>query len=50
MGRSKLGRRLLDGLNAIPLLDIHTHLDAAHLTARGLHDILLYHMVEQDIM
>jgi len=50
MGRSKLGRKLLEGLNAIPLLDIHTHLDAAHLTARGLHDILLYHMVISDLV
>lgn len=33
----------------IPLLDVHTHLDARHLSARGLHDILLYHMVISDL-
>lgn len=27
------------------LLDSHTHLDPIHLTARGMYDILLYHMV-----
>ena len=47
---SDLRRTLLEGLNGIPLLDIHTHLDAAHLTARGLHDILLYHMVVSDLV
>jgi hypothetical protein len=40
---------LEDGLREIPLLDIHTHLDAAHLAARGLHDILLYHMIVSDL-
>jgi hypothetical protein len=33
----------------IPLIDIHTHVDATHLSARGLHDILLYHMVISDL-
>src|SRR5215472_17562422 len=32
-------------LSAIPVLDIHTHLCGAHLAARGLHDVLLYHML-----
>ena len=36
-------------LQSMPLLDAHTHLDAAHLSARGLHDILLYHMVISDL-
>jgi hypothetical protein len=40
---------LEEGLREIPLLDIHTHLDAAHLTARGLHDVLLYHMIVSDL-
>lgn len=34
----------------MPLLDIHTHLDAGHLAARGLHDILLYHMLVSDLV
>ena len=36
-------------LQSMPLLDAHTHLDADHLSARGLHDILLYHMVISDL-
>jgi hypothetical protein len=44
-----LSARLEEGLAEIPLLDIHTHLDALHLTARGLHDILLYHMLVSDL-
>ncbi len=36
-------------LREIPLLDVHTHLDASHLAARGLHDVLLYHMVVSDL-
>ena len=33
----------------IPMLDVHTHIDASHMSARGLHDILLYHMVISDL-
>lgn len=33
----------------IPAYDVHTHLDASHLSARGLHDIMLYHMVISDL-
>lgn len=29
--------------------DCHTHIDAAHSVARGLHDVLLYHMVISDL-
>jgi hypothetical protein len=43
-------RTLEEGLSEIPLLDIHTHLDASHLAARGLHDILLYHMLISDLV
>lgn len=46
---SILADDLYNGLLDIPLLDIHTHLDASHLGARGLHDILLYHMVISDL-
>ncbi|MHB0876435.1 MAG: hypothetical protein ACYC5O_10390 [Anaerolineae bacterium] len=41
---------LEEGLAEIPLLDAHTHLDAQHLAARGLHDVLLYHMVISDLV
>jgi len=49
MNRDQLYVTLLEALGEIPLLDAHTHLDAAHLTARGLHDILLYHMLVSDL-
>jgi hypothetical protein len=33
----------------IGAFDCHTHIDAAHPVARGIHDILLYHMVISDL-
>jgi len=36
-------------LAEVPILDIHTHLVGGKLAARGLHDILLYHMVASDL-
>lgn len=33
----------------IPILDVHTHLVGGKLAARGLHDVLLYHMVVSDL-
>jgi hypothetical protein len=36
-------------LAEVPILDIHTHLVGNKLAARGLHDILLYHMVVTDM-
>ncbi|MBN1346940.1 MAG: hypothetical protein JXQ73_29895 [Phycisphaerae bacterium] len=38
-----------EALFELPLLDVHTHLDATHLAARGLGDLLLYHMVISDL-
>lgn len=49
MDPTRLSRTLADGLAEIPLLDAHTHLDAAHLSARGLDDVLMYHMVVSDL-
>src|SRR6266568_597557 len=40
---------LADALCAVPVLDVHSHLCGARLAARGLHDILLYHMVVSDL-
>lgn len=40
---------LLEKINEIPFVDPHTHLDSGHLSARGLSDILLYHMVISDL-
>lgn len=36
-------------LAELPLLDPHTHLIGGKLAARGLHDVLLYHMVVSDL-
>src|SRR5678816_2740934 len=36
-------------LAELPSLDIHTHLVGGRLGARGLHDVLLYHMVVSDL-
>jgi len=47
--RTDLIVRLEEGLQGIPILDVHTHLDSAHLSARGLADVLLYHMVVSDL-
>lgn len=38
-----------DGLKSIPILDVHTHLVGDRLAARGLHDVLLYHMSISDL-
>ena len=34
---------MLSEILQLPTLDAHTHVDAGHLAARGLHDVLLYH-------
>lgn len=49
MGATRLLDEVREGLAHIPLLDVHTHLDAAHLSARGLDDVLLYHMVVSEL-
>lgn len=36
-------------LATVPILDIHTHLVGGRLGARGLQDVLLYHMVVSDL-
>src|SRR5271163_2622032 len=38
-----------EALADVPMLDIHTHLVGGQLGARGLHDVLLYHMVITDL-
>ena len=42
-------RLVEEGLAEVPVLDIHTHLVGGKLGARGLHDVLLYHMVVTDL-
>ncbi len=38
-----------EALSSFSWMDPHTHIDAAHLCARGLDDILLYHMGVSDL-
>lgn len=40
---------LSERLAEVPLFDVHTHLVTGKLGARGLHDILLYHMAISDL-
>ena len=49
MSTHTLARELEHALAELPVLDIHTHLVGGRLGARGLHDVLLYHMVVSDL-
>ena len=49
MNSTSLADSLENGLNALAILDVHTHLCGPKLAARGLHDILLYHMIVSDL-
>ena len=40
---------LEQALGEVPMFDVHTHLVGGELGARGLHDVLLYHMVISDL-
>src|SRR6185503_9701784 len=42
-------RDLEAALSKVPMIDVHTHLVGGRLGARGLHDVLLYHMVISDL-
>lgn len=42
-------REIFELLGEIPKIDIHTHLTADRLMARGLDDVLLYHMVNSEL-
>jgi hypothetical protein len=49
MNFSALTQDLEQALAELPVFDIHTHLVGGKLGARGLHDVLLYHMVISDL-
>jgi glucuronate isomerase len=49
MNTAGLTQELEEALAEVPMLDIHTHLVGGRLGARGLHDVLLYHMVISDL-
>lgn len=40
---------LVEALSGVPVYDVHTHLTSGQLPARGLHDVMLYHMVVSDL-
>ncbi len=49
MHLQNLTAELEHALSELPCFDIHTHLVGGRLGARGLHDVLLYHMVVSDL-
>jgi glucuronate isomerase len=49
MSFEKLVTEIYDELLALKVIDIHTHLIGGHLSARGLHDVMLYHMIISDL-
>lgn len=40
---------IYDKVSALPIIDVHTHLVGGKAGARGLHDIILYHMAISDL-
>jgi glucuronate isomerase len=49
MTRTECVHELEEALADVPMLDAHTHLVGGRLGARGLHDIVLYHMHISDL-
>ena len=49
MTTNTLQRDVEQALADMPILDVHTHLVGGRLAARGLHDLLLYHMLVSDL-
>ena len=47
--QQELREKIFQGLMETPVMDAHTHVDSSHMTARGLHDILLYHMIISEL-
>lgn len=41
--------RMSGQIGKLPLIDVHTHIDLSHISARGLHDVLLYHMIVSEL-
>jgi len=49
MNTAHLASDLEHALADVPMFDVHTHMVGGKLGARGLHDILLYHMAISDL-
>jgi len=46
---TELKQKLFEAIWNLPTRDIHTHICADHPAARGLHDIILYHMIISEL-
>ena len=49
MSEKHLAMDVEQALAELPIIDTHTHLVGGRLGARGLHDLLLYHMLISDL-
>lgn len=49
MNEETLVEEIYQQLLELPILDMHTHLTGSRLSASGLHDIMLYHMLVSDL-
>ena len=49
MDHGKTFKVLNEQISEIEAIDAHTHINSSHMAARGLHDIMLYHMVVSDL-
>jgi hypothetical protein len=49
MAHSKTFNILSKQIGEIKAIDAHTHINASCMSARGLHDIMLYHMVISEL-
>ena len=49
MDRDELRQAMQERLTRVPMIDVHTHLIGGNLGAKGLHDIVLYHMAVSDL-
>jgi len=49
MGHSKTFNILNKQIDEIEAIDTHMHINASCMSARGLHDIMLYHMVISEL-
>ncbi|MBP7051280.1 MAG: hypothetical protein KBE65_09715 [Phycisphaerae bacterium] len=49
MDHSEVFSLLCRQIDEIEAIDAHTHINSSHLAARGLHDVMLYHMAISDL-
>ena len=49
MDMARCSETIEQALADMPMLDAHTHIVGDHLGAKGLHDVLLYHMAVSDL-